>query len=101
MEKKLVGTMSCMPQGKKREKKGDISFNVHFGYFDDDQLERITQKLVQKLFGKGITIIFNILLPKVIIRISRDFLEVTYNEANEYLKCLTCHSVEDMILSLT
>ena len=68
-----TGKCSSQPELKK----GDIPFNVHFGHFNDDQLEWITQKLVQNFPGKDMSVIFNILLPEAIIRISRDFLEVT------------------------
>ena len=40
--------------------------------------------------------IFNILLPEALMRICRDFFEVINNGANDYLKCLTCHMVEDI-----
>ena len=40
--------------------------------------------------------IFNILLPEVPMPICRDFCEVINNEANYYLKFLTCHRVEDI-----
>ncbi len=76
--------------------KRDIPFNVYLGYFDDDQLEWITQKIVQNFSGIDIGVIFNILLPEAIIHISRDILDVSYDEANKYVKCSTCSRVKNI-----
>ena len=91
MEKKLAGTIAKKNELHNKEKcssqpglkKRDIHFNVNFKYFDDDQLEWITQKLFQNFPGKDMNMIFNILLPEALMRICRDFFEVINNEAND------------------
>ena len=60
-----TGKCSSQPELKKT----DIPFNVQFAYFDDDQMEWITQKLVQNFPRKDMSTIFNILLLKILIRL--------------------------------
>ena len=43
--------------------------------FDDDQLEWITQKLVQNIPGKDMNMIFNILLQKLSYALVETFLK--------------------------
>lgn len=92
-ELQTTGKSVSEPELKKR----DIPFNIFFGNFTDDQLEWITEKIAHDFPGTDPSVICNVLLPEAIIRISRDILDISYDEADEYLKCSVCHKNEDVL----
>ena len=91
-ELKTTGKSTSYPELRKH----DIPFNVHFGSFNDDQLDEILRKIIHDFPGVDPGIISDVLLPEAVIRVTRHILGVDYNEAEEYLKCPTCKKIEDL-----
>ena len=70
--------------------------NVHFGGYDDDQIDIITEQLKCSFPTTGVECLLKVLLPEVFLRISRDALNISYGESEIYLKFLgrSLHSLK-------
>ena len=82
-------------------KKQDLPFGFYFGALNDDQLDWIIDKLFHIFPGINHDQVFKVIFPETIICMCRDKLNISYDEAVEYLQTPNSEEVDKILSSLS
>ena len=81
-------------------KRKDLSVNVHFGGFNEDQLQFILNELKKWFPAVGVDFLTTVVLPEALIILCKAIFEITYDEAEYYLahggKCFVQETLDSL-----